>query len=140
MFDGTRPSHSVGPVPSFFGRPISRRDLLRLGGGLALGAGLAPIAACGSTRPSEGAPTTPSEVQNFESYPGLHPAVVEIGSNHGGQSPGLIFMDSHFGPGQQGPIILDGDGHLVWFKDVSASGAPSARSTLKRRPTWENRC
>ena len=50
-------------------------------------------------------------------------------------------MDSHFGPGQQGPIILDGDGHLVWFKDVSASGdALRVRSTSERRLTWENRC
>jgi hypothetical protein len=31
-------------------------------------------------------------------------------------------MSSYFGPGQQGPIILDGDGQLVWFKEVSVSG------------------
>ena len=120
MFDGTRPSHSVGPVPSFFGRPIRGATCFASAAVSPSAQGWRQLRPAGVPGPSEGAPTTPSEVQNFESYPGLHPAVVEIGSNHGGQSPGLIFMDSHFGPGQQGPIILDGDGHLVWFKDVSA--------------------
>jgi Arylsulfotransferase (ASST) len=126
-----KPAQSDSQVASYFGQPISRRDLLRFGGGLALGAGLVPLAACGGTRSDEGATRAPSDVQNFESYPGLHPATVEIGLNHGAQSAGLIFMDSHFGPGQQGPIILDGDGHLVWFKDVSASGAAIRAFNLK---------
>ena len=109
-------------MPRRSGELISRRDLLRLGGGLALGAGLVSLAACGSTRSGGRTTATSSDVQNFESYPGLHPATVKIGFNHGGQSAGLILMDSHFGPGQQGPIILDGDGQLVWFKEVSGSG------------------
>jgi hypothetical protein len=116
-----QPSLSVSQVPRRFGQYMSRRDLLRLGGGLALGAGLVSVAACGNTRSGGRTTTTSSDVQNFESYPGLHPAAVKIGLNHGGQSAGLILMDSHLGPGQQGPIILDGDGQLVWFKDVSVN-------------------
>lgn len=122
-----KPSLSVSQVPGPFGQSVSRRDLLRLGGGLALGAGLVSVAGCGSTAPggprtTTSASVTGDDVQNFASYPGLHPATVNIGLNRGGQSAGLILMSSYFGPGQQGPIILDGDGQLVWFKDVSASG------------------
>jgi hypothetical protein len=130
MFDRTRPSPSVGEVPGWFGQPVSRRDLLRLGGGLALGAGLVSLAACGA-RSGGGTTATASDVQNFESYPGFHPATVNIWLNHAGQSAGLILMDSHFGPGQQGPIILDGDGQLVWFKKVSGSGEPLRAFNLK---------
>jgi len=97
--------------------------MLRLGGGLALGAGLVSAGACGGTRSGGRTTLTPSDVQNFESYPGLHPATVKIGLNHGGQPGSLILMDSHSGPGQQGPIILDGDGYVVWFREVSASGS-----------------
>ena len=42
--------------------------------------------------------------------------------DRGGQSAGLILMASYFGAGQQGPMILNGDGQLVWFKEVSSSG------------------
>ncbi len=131
MFGRSKPSLSVSQVPGRSGELISRRDLLRLGGGLALGAGLVSVAACGSTRSGGRATMTSSDVQNFESYPGLHPATVKIGLNHGGQSAGLILMDSHFGPGQQGPIILDGDGRLVWFKEVSGSGEALRAFNLK---------
>jgi len=131
MFDRTKPSPSGSQVPGRFGQPISRRDLLRLGGGLAVGAGLVSIAGCGSTRSGGGTTATASEIQTFESYPGLHPAAVEIGLSHGGQSAGLILMDSHFGPGQQGPIILDSDGHVVWFKAVSGSGEATRAFNLK---------
>jgi hypothetical protein len=40
-------------------------------------------------------------------------------------------MASYFGPGQQGPMILDGDGQLVWFKYVSASGDASRAFNLR---------
>jgi len=128
---GQRLSPTASQVPRQFGETISRRDLLRLGGGLALGAGLVSVAACGGTRSRGRATAIQSDVQSFQSYPGLHPAAVKIGLNQGGQSPGLILMDSHFGPGQQGPIILDGDGNLVWFKEVSASGSALRAFNLK---------
>ncbi len=131
MFGQTKPSLSVSQAPGRSGELISRRDLLRVGGGLALGAGLLSLAACGSTRSGGGTATTSSDVQNFESYPGLHPATIKIGLNHGGQSAGFVLMDSHFGPGQQGPIILDGDGRLVWFKEVSGSGEALRAFNLK---------
>ncbi|HTW10263.1 MAG TPA: arylsulfotransferase family protein [Acidimicrobiales bacterium] len=105
---------------------MSRRDLLRFGGGLALGGGLSSLVGCGS-RSGGGAKATlapaTGDVQSFEAYPGLHPAVVKIGLNRDGQSSGVILIDSHFGPGQQGPMILDRDGQLVWFRKVSDSGA-----------------
>ena len=114
---------------------MSRRELLRLGGGLALGAGLVPLAGCGSSRPAGRTTTTSapatSEVQNFEALPGLHPATVKVGLNRRGQSGGLILMASYFGPGQQGPIILDSDGQLVWFKEVSGAGDATRAFNLR---------
>ena len=50
MLGRPKPSLSVSQVPGRSGQPVSRRDLLRLGGGLALGAGLVSVAGCGSTR------------------------------------------------------------------------------------------
>jgi hypothetical protein len=131
VFLRREPSLSISQAPTLFGRPISRRDLLRLGGGLAVGAGLVSVAACGSTRPSGRSTAASSDVQTFESYPGLHPASVKVGLNHGSQFAGLILMDSHFGPGQQGPIIVDSDGHLVWFKELSDSGEAVRAFNLK---------
>ena len=44
--------------PGSLGKQISRRDLLRLGGGLALGAGLVPLSGCGSSRSARRTVTT----------------------------------------------------------------------------------
>ena len=40
-------------------------------------------------------------------------------------------MASYFGPGQQGPVILDGDGQLVWFKEVSGAGDATRAFNLR---------
>ncbi len=114
------------------GRRLSRRDLLRLGGGLAAGSAVSCLTGCGSATAPPKATTAPSgsttapltsAVQQFRCYPDLHPAAVTVGTDRPGQAPGLVLMDSHFGPGQQGPIILDGKGDLVWFKALSDGGA-----------------
>jgi hypothetical protein len=68
-------------------------------------------------------------VQVFKSRPDLRPPAITIDVPAGPQvSPGLIITDCHFGPGQQGPIIFDHNGNLVWFVGLSADCDPSLRA------------
>jgi hypothetical protein len=116
------------------GRNLSRREVLRLGGGFALGSAVLSLTGCGHGNPT-GATATPGsdegDVQTFRTYPELRPAAIKIGTSSNLQAPGLIMMDSHFGPGQQGPIVLDGNGDLVWFNPLSESGQPLRAFNLK---------
>ncbi len=108
--------------------------MLRLGGGFALGSAVLSLTGCGHGNP-KGAPATPGsdegDVQTFRTYPELRPAAIKIGTSSNLQAPGLILMDSHFGPGQQGPIVLDGNGDLVWFNPLSETGQPLRAFNLK---------
>lgn len=62
---------------------------------------------------------TTGTVQKFRSRPDLAPAAVRVDINRPGQDDGFIFIDSHLGPGDQGPMIVDSSGQLVWFQPVS---------------------
>ncbi|MBV9425465.1 MAG: aryl-sulfate sulfotransferase [Solirubrobacterales bacterium] len=52
--------------------------------------------------------------QSFHSQPNLRPPVVEMSGRDPDRSSGDIFVDAHSAP-QNGPMILDSDGRLVWF-------------------------
>ena len=52
-------------------------------------------------------------VQDFHSRPDLQPAAVTVTENHVPASEGDIFVAPHFGPAQDGPMILDPQGNLV---------------------------
>jgi outer membrane protein assembly factor BamB len=54
-------------------------------------------------------------VMRFRSRPDLTPASVTIGKNTAPASEGDIFLTPQFGPLQNGPMILDSRGNLVWF-------------------------
>lgn len=66
----------------------------------------------------------PGDVQTFRSRADLVPSAVSIGTHARGTAPGDIFLAPQFGPVQDGPMILDGSGNLVWFKRLP--GADSA--------------
>jgi hypothetical protein len=70
------------------------------------------------TPPAPPPPPKPSELQHFVSRTDLQPPTVDVTANTGSQSPGDIFLAPYAGPGQYGPMILDGSGKLVWFKPV----------------------
>jgi hypothetical protein len=72
-------------------------------GSLAYGA--LPLVAAGS-----------NGVQQFRSRPDLRPAAVTVTKNSAPASYGDIFVAPQFGPSQDGPMILDPQGNLVWFK------------------------
>jgi hypothetical protein len=54
-------------------------------------------------------------LQSFRSAPGLHPPTVDVTKNKAPASQGDIFVAPQFGPWQDGPMILDPQGRLVWF-------------------------
>jgi hypothetical protein len=70
------------------------------------------------TPPPPPPPPRPSELQHFLSRPDLQPPTVDVTKSTGSQAPGDIFLAPYAGPGQYGPMILDGSGKLVWFKPI----------------------
>ncbi len=64
---------------------------------------------------------------HFHSEPALHPPAVTV-SGDADQRSGEIFLTPRLngdqqGHAQQGPMILDGRGRLVWFEPLGAAGA-----------------
>ncbi len=58
---------------------------------------------------------TTSEVQHFHSQPNLQPPAIQITAKSTLQAPGYVFAAPYSGPGQDGPMIFDSTGQLVWF-------------------------
>lgn len=120
------------------GQRLTRRRFVGAAGGLALGTGVAACTGDAPRRRDEprvtGAPRPPAEsqVQRFRSRPDLRPAEVVVTTDSPRTSGGLLFLDSHSGVGQQGPLILDEHGGLVWFKPLSAGATPEQRAFTVR--------
>jgi hypothetical protein len=69
--------------------------------------------------PGAGAARGGGRVQSFRSQPGFYPPVVNFSSDPDGSS-GDIFLSPNNTP-QVGSMIVDGRGHLVWFRRVQHS-------------------
>jgi hypothetical protein len=69
-----------------------------------------------------GPPPAPKqgELQHFVSRSDLKPPTVAVTANSGQQALGDVFLAPYAGPGQYGPMILDGAGKLIWFKPLPA--------------------
>lgn len=65
--------------------------------------------------------TGPNDVQHFHSQPGLQPAAVDVTKDSEPLADGDIFVAPQYGPSQNGPMILDPRGNLVWFDPISVS-------------------
>jgi hypothetical protein len=70
------------------------------------------------TPPPPPPPPKTSELQHFVSRPELKPPVVSVSTDKGTQASGDVFLAPYAGPGQYGPMILDGNGALLWFKAI----------------------
>ncbi len=77
------------------------------------------------TPPPPPPPPKASELQHFVSRPDLLPPTVTVSADAGAAQRGGqaldgsdIFLAPYAGPGQYGPMILDPDGGLVWFKSI----------------------
>ncbi len=64
--------------------------------------------------------------QSFHSRPDLQPPTVTVTAHAAGATPGEILIAPYSGPGQYGPMILDEDGAVVWFKPLSPTGTRAA--------------
>ncbi|HEY2771713.1 MAG TPA: arylsulfotransferase family protein [Solirubrobacteraceae bacterium] len=58
-------------------------------------------------------------VNHFRSVPGLVPASLQVTRNRTPDSDGDIFVAPQFGPIQNGPMIVDPHGNLVWFDPIA---------------------
>jgi hypothetical protein len=66
-------------------------------------------------------PGSPAQIQSFTSKPTLHPPVVTVAHPASAASaPGYLFATPFLGPGQDGAMIFDNDGGLVWFRPTPA--------------------
>jgi hypothetical protein len=61
-------------------------------------------------------------VPTFRSRPDLSPPAIEVTKEASGTAPGYIFVAPKEGTGQNGPMILDDRGQLVWFRSLQSRG------------------
>ncbi|HET6549457.1 MAG TPA: arylsulfotransferase family protein, partial [Solirubrobacter sp.] len=69
-----------------------------------------------STRPADPPGEGSGTVQRFVTRPDLVPPTVTVTKAAAGRAPGLIFIGPKGGRGQEGVMILDDAGQMVWFK------------------------
>jgi hypothetical protein len=72
-----------------------------------------------STTPETIHPGGAAEVQSFHSRADLHPPAVTVTARSAAVAPGDELVAPYTGPGQAGPMILDQNGSLVWFKALA---------------------
>jgi hypothetical protein len=67
----------------------------------------------------------PGEVWTFHSQPGMIVPAVSVDSSSSQTAPGYVFTAPYTGPGQDGPMIFDNSGDLVWFHPLPAGTVAS---------------
>jgi Arylsulfotransferase (ASST) len=82
----------------------------------------------------------PHEIQVFHSRPDLRPSDLIVTTATGASAQGDIFTAPYGGPGQSGPMIVDGNGAMIWFEPlrVGSAAANLQVQTFLGRPvlTW----
>ncbi|MGH3265086.1 MAG: arylsulfotransferase family protein, partial [Trebonia sp.] len=132
---------------------LGRRRFLALLGQTAAGAG-GLLAGCGgSAQPTRTKVALPSkysedavasraaasdQTQSFYSRPDLRPPRITL-TRAERRADGLVFTETHAGNGQQGPLLIDGSGRLVWFLPVSDHGTTRTRTFNVRVQTYRGR-
>jgi hypothetical protein len=76
----------------------------------------------GTVRPDPGG--HPDGAQDFVSRPDLHPLTVQIDKRTDKTAPGDLFLAPKGGAGQDGPMITDPKGRVIWFRQVPALKSP----------------
>ena len=79
------------------------------------------LAGCGTeaAKPEPDARSARAEADRFRSVGALRAPGVTIRRRARGTAPGHIFLTPMKGAGQDGPMIVDDDGSLVWFRPLS---------------------
>ena len=120
-------------------KKLTRRKFLN-----AVGAGAAWIALANAlgcepaertqerTPPKTASPARSESVRAFRSRPNLSPPAVEVTTRAHDTASGYVFVAPKKGPGQDGPMIVDGRGDLVWFRPVQSKGARATDFKVQR--------
>jgi hypothetical protein len=90
-------------------------------------------AACGSSAPDQ------PPFQRFHSRPDLKPPLVQVITRAHDTAPGFIFIAPKKNVAQAGPLIVDNQGHVVWFHPLDTRGVTDFRvQRFRGRPvlTW----
>ncbi len=66
-------------------------------------------------------PAGSNGVQHFHTQPNLEPASITINRRSSATYNGDIFLTPQYGPLQNGPMILDSAGNMVWFQPLPAN-------------------
>ena len=91
------------------------------------------------TRPGRPPHKGRGSIQRYDTRPDLIPPAVSITTRREGRAPGHIFLAPKRGRGQDGPMIIDDSGKLVWFKSMGGKAATDFRvQTYRGKPvlTW----
>ncbi|MEV4621621.1 arylsulfotransferase family protein [Asanoa sp. NPDC049573] len=104
--------------------PVTRRRLLAGGGGLvaaaAVGGGGFAWGRSGRTATAD--PSAPTAAPHaFHTRPDLAIPVVDVRTT-GPTAGGLVFLTPAAGGGGRGPLLVDGAGQPVWFRQVTGPG------------------
>ena len=116
---------------------LGRRSLFCLLAAL-VGVSAALAASCGgkSAKPEPG----PKRVfRHFHSRPDLAPPAVEVVTPASNTAPGYIFFAPKKKVKQRGPLMVDNDGNVVWFKPLTNHEATDFKvQTYRGKPvlTW----
>ncbi len=74
---------------------------------------------------------TATQVQHFQSAPNLQPPAIQVTTGASANPAGYVFAAPYSGPGQNGPMIFDDTGRLVWF-DPLPSGTYATNLQVQR--------
>ena len=131
------------------GQKTTRRAFLATAAAGVAGLALAGVAGCGATDPGRASARSlrrPPEAWLFRSRPDLRPPSVRVMQNRRGTAQGCIFLapkkdPDETGPGQDGPMIVDGEGQPVWFRPAPPGEADTMdfkAQSYRGRPvlTW----
>jgi hypothetical protein len=116
-------------------RAVLRKGSERLRFSWTFTTALADTATRSLETPPKPPPALAADRQHYLSRPELQPPTVTVSVDSGRQAPGYVFLAPYAGIGQYGPMILDSDGRLVWFKPLP----PGERAADVRVQQYEGR-
>jgi hypothetical protein len=99
-------------------------------------AALVAVAGCGGDTP--GANTKQPRFAEFQSRPDLQPPTVVVEKRTRNVSPGYVFFAPKKEVRQRGPLIVDNEGHVVWFLPLHLGATDFRVQRYRGRPvlTW----
>jgi Arylsulfotransferase (ASST) len=122
---GALRAYSQGDGASFLpSKPFAQGETVTVSAQLRTGGTVQPLSDSFTIAYQDTLTTTPEtvhsgsagEIQSFRSRPDLRPPTVTVTASSPAVAPGDEFVAPYDGPGQSGPMILEPDGGLIWFK------------------------